>query len=386
MDESQFYSSRNLEKYPDGKLNLCKKCLTAHIDNWDPETVKPLLEEVYVPWVPDKWFSILNKAVESGKRITSLTVFGNYLREMNLTQWNDYTWADNDKVQEEINKEKATAMRMAGMSEETIKEELQKIDIVDKSEAKFGIEEEKNADNVNLAVVQEPDPLMDELSEEDKIYLRNKWGGTYRADEWIKMEGFYEEMCQSYDIRTPAHKDYLLLICKTSLKLHNLLNQNDIEGFQKMSRVYDSLMKSARFTASQDKNADSDYIDSVGEFCLLCEKKGFIPEYYIDKPKDKVDLTLRDIQNYTFKLIHEETNLMNMMESSLREIEADREREAQTLHDDGTFDEEAFEEQLFSSDAYDTLKDEDFVEFIDLKDELILNDGKLIDDTRVEDI
>ena len=39
MSEENFYSSNNLEKYPsDGKLNQCKKCLTMHLDNWDPET------------------------------------------------------------------------------------------------------------------------------------------------------------------------------------------------------------------------------------------------------------------------------------------------------------------------------------------------------------
>ena len=39
MSPESFYMSNNLEKYPDeGKLNLCKKCLTMHINNWDPET------------------------------------------------------------------------------------------------------------------------------------------------------------------------------------------------------------------------------------------------------------------------------------------------------------------------------------------------------------
>jgi hypothetical protein len=44
MDEKEFYTSRNLEKYPDGgKLNQCKKCITMHVDNWDPETYKWIL-------------------------------------------------------------------------------------------------------------------------------------------------------------------------------------------------------------------------------------------------------------------------------------------------------------------------------------------------------
>ena len=56
MDESQFYTSKNLEKYPDGgKLNQCKKCITMHVDNWDPETYKWILEEIDVPYVKEWW-------------------------------------------------------------------------------------------------------------------------------------------------------------------------------------------------------------------------------------------------------------------------------------------------------------------------------------------
>jgi hypothetical protein len=38
MNSDQFYGSNNLEKYPAGKLDICKKCATLHVDNWDPET------------------------------------------------------------------------------------------------------------------------------------------------------------------------------------------------------------------------------------------------------------------------------------------------------------------------------------------------------------
>ena len=39
MNGDQFYSSNNLEKYPnDGKLRQCKKCITMHVDNFTPET------------------------------------------------------------------------------------------------------------------------------------------------------------------------------------------------------------------------------------------------------------------------------------------------------------------------------------------------------------
>ena len=38
LGEENFYSSNNLEKYPDGKFKMCKKCMTMHVDNWNPDT------------------------------------------------------------------------------------------------------------------------------------------------------------------------------------------------------------------------------------------------------------------------------------------------------------------------------------------------------------
>ena len=55
MDGDQFYSSNDLEKYPEeGKLHVCKKCITMHVDNWDPETYKWILQEIDVPYIPDE--------------------------------------------------------------------------------------------------------------------------------------------------------------------------------------------------------------------------------------------------------------------------------------------------------------------------------------------
>jgi hypothetical protein len=33
MKKTQFYLSNNLDKYPDGMIPICKKCLTMTVDN-----------------------------------------------------------------------------------------------------------------------------------------------------------------------------------------------------------------------------------------------------------------------------------------------------------------------------------------------------------------
>jgi len=59
--------------------------------------------------------------------------------------------------------------------------------------------------------------------------------------------------------------------------------------------MYDVLMKSGKFTAAQNKDAQGEFVDSVGEIVALCEQEGFIPRYYTDGPQDKVDYTIRDM-------------------------------------------------------------------------------------------
>jgi hypothetical protein len=89
-----------------------------------------------------------------------------------------------------------------------------------------------------------------DLTDEERIYLRLKWGKTYKPEEWVRLEQLYTEMMESYDIQAAGHIDTLKLICKASLKSNQLLDIGDIEGAQKAIKMYDSLMKSGKFTAA----------------------------------------------------------------------------------------------------------------------------------------
>ncbi|MBO7505748.1 hypothetical protein J6T66_06610, partial [bacterium] len=90
----------------------------------------------------------------------------------------------------------------------------------------------------------EDDNLTDELTDDDRRYLRLKWGKAYRPEEWVRLEQLYLEMTKSYDIQGAGHEDVLKLVCKTSLKANQLLDIGDVDGAQKMVKMYDSLMKS----------------------------------------------------------------------------------------------------------------------------------------------
>ena len=171
-------------------------------------------------------------------------------------------------------------------------------------------------------------------------------------------------MMSSYDIQGAGHIDTLKLICKTSLKANQLIDMGDIEGFQKMSKVYDSLMKSGKFTAAQNKAESGEFVDSVGELIEICEKHGYIERFYIEQPNDKVDLTIQDMQRYTRTLIEEETNLSNLVEQALKQIQKEDEDAENNQETDIVDDLE-----VNLDDIERSLKDQDFVDFNEFLEE-----------------
>ena len=384
MGAEQFYGSNNLKKYPEGKLKQCKKCMTMHVDNFNPDTYLWILQDCDVPYIPEEWNKLLATYAKDKSKLTGMTILGRYLSKMKLKQFKDYRWKDNDFLQELANTKIEQTMKRQGYEAAEIAQVIATASVpIPQGEIPQPVYEESNPfinNNEDYFAEQAggADDFVDDLTEEDTTYLRLKWGKTYKPEEWIRLEQLYEEMMGSYDVQGAGHIDTLKLVCKTSLKANQLIDIGDIEGFQKMSKVYDSLMKSGKFTAAQNKAESGEFVDSIGELVALCEKEGFIPRYYIDEPNDKVDRTLQDLQNYTRDLINEETNLSSMIEHALREIEKDKENEARLESDDGTDDEEAFEASLFEDDAEKVLQDEDFAAFADFEEGLESDDNDFL--------
>lgn len=325
MDENQFYQTKRLDKYPEGFLPECKKCLTRHVDNWDPKTYLWILEDIDVPYIEEEWTTLLDRYAKDPRKTTGMTILGRYLSKMRMKQFSSYTWADTDRLREEMNAKKAEVMARQGYTGEEIENAIQTGTMPEKpDDFKAAEAESQGAAPIDLNA---PDFFDDDLTEEDKKYLTLKWGKAYRPYEWVQLEKLYQEMMAAFDIVTPAHEDYLKLICKTSLKCHQLVDLGDIEGFQKMSKVYDTLMKSAKFTAAQNKAESGEFVSAIDEFILLCEREDFIPRFYTAEPKDRVDETLADLRSYTHKLVTEEMNLGNLIENAVRTMAREEAKE-----------------------------------------------------------
>lgn len=351
MNATEFYGSNNLEKYPSGKLNQCKKCITMHVDNWDPDTYLWILQEADVPYVPKEWQSLMMKYAGDPSQVTGTTILGRYLSKMKLKQYKDCRWKDTERLQELEDVKLEQTMKRQGYDAMQIMEAKEKGRVFTMPDKPIEIPVYNDNEPQEDYFSQQSGPEEDlDLTEEDRTYLRLKWGKTYKPEEWVKLEQLYEEMMASYDIQGAGHKDTLKLICKTSLKANQLIDIGDIEGFQKMSKVYDSLMKSGKFTAAQNKSEASGEFDSISELVEMCEREGFIPRYYIEGPMDKVDETLNDLKNYTHTLVTEEMNLGNLIEAAVKNmVDQENREEDEDIEDIDNLDEEV-------------LKDEDFIE------------------------
>lgn len=372
-----FYTSKRTDLYPDnGVVDECKKCFTMHVNIYEPSTFLSLLEKIDIPYIESEWNSLIDKYGQDTKT-TSTAIFGRYLAKMKLKQFAKYSYTDTNRfVEEEKMRElKAKADKLAQINKYrdaqnsgAIYQNLEELDLTE-----FTEEERKQFFPTAEEIMSDEDfhQPEDDLTKEDKQYLLAKWGRTYTISECIKLEKLYIEMMDSYDIRTASHIDYLLKICRISLKIDQALEVNDIDGFQKMSKVYDLLMKSAKFTAAQNKEQSDNYTDAIGILIGMCEEEGFVPKYYEER-QDVVDFTLKDMNEYLRKLVMNEMNLGNMIEVHLQKMqqEEDKEEDEMTDEDDDILILTEKEEAL--------LGDEDYEEFNSMLEEEVELDENML--------
>ena len=372
MGPEQFYGSNNTEKYPDGKLKQCKKCITMHVDNFNPDTYLWILQECDVPYIATEWNKILASYASKRDKVTGMTIIGRYLSKMKLKQHKEYRWKDSDYLQEIEQKKIKETMERQGYDVQQINDVITKgtfempegelmpppATLIGNPSSMFA--DAPPEDYFAAQTADFMDEFVPDLSDEERTYLCLKWGKTYKPEEWVRLEQLYEEMMGSYDIQSAGHIDTLKLICKTSLKANQLLDIGDVDGAQKMIKMYDGLMKSGKFTAAQNKGENGEYVDSISELVELCEKQGYIERFYIAEPNDKVDETIRDMQRYTKTLIEKETNLSELIEQAVKQNMKEDENESEDT-DEIIFDD--------VDEVEKELSDQDYVDYYNFKEE-----------------
>ena len=365
MNEINFFT------YKDGrKTELCKKCMTMHIDNFDESTFLWLLEKMDVPYIEAEWRVLRDRAfAKDPYKMNGASVFGKYIAKMKLKQFKNYGWADTERLKAESEGRAKLEAEERKRHEEIVKLQYENGEISE-AEYKTMVSVDTQREDFNFGAppsyvsannfydekqfVFSPEEIPDataSLTHEDKLYLAMKWGRLYKPDEWIALEKNYNEMMNSFDIQDADTINTLILLCKIDLKMNQAIDCGDIDGALKASRMYDSLRKSAKFTAAQNKEAKNDFVDSVGELVAICEREGFIPRYATDIPQDTVDKTLKDMNNYVRKLVTQDLGFGQQIEDAIKKLQIQKEMREQ---DDG-FD--------FEDENDNGLRDEDYEDY-----------------------
>lgn len=380
IDIKNFYTYKNGEK-----VELCKKCLTMHIVNTDPKTFLPLLRKLDVPYIKKEWDNTYKKAYEKNPAtINSMSVFGKYLVKMKLKQWLAYGWEDTEKLQVIANDKDRVGMLNSNLAEEGVLDTMLAEGSIDQAtydKLSSSDQTPQIASIIPCGNGLNPEDLdiTKGLTQEDRIQLSLKWGNLYRTEQQVRMEKFYTDMVDSFDVQGAAREDQVKKLAVLSVKMDETLEQGDVDGFKKLSSVYDQMSKAGKFTEAQNKDGNSGFVNSVGELVALCEKQeGFIPKFSTDTPQDKVDKTIQDMQSYTYSLIMEDLGLGQQIEDTIKKIQEQRAADEDEEQDSKISSEVDDAEQEVLSDA---LSDDDVVDYLEnVQNQRELDDKMIVDD------
>ncbi len=271
-----FYRTQN-PLMPNYYTSVCKVCIDEVLDFHNIFEAKAILSYLCYPFIEKIWYDI-------SKDKRTVSVLGMYLTRLQASEHSTSVFTP-----------------------------------LDESRAEF------DTDPYQLKVQQ--------LNQEEKSYLKAKWGNHYNFTECLKLEEYYNEMFEDYHITTRSHKDYLKKIVKTSLMMDNMIEQGNINGFKQISATYDALMKSANF--AQVKAQDKKHGDDFNAFSLLfekAEKEGFIPVYHTEKDMDVVDKTIKNLKQWTNKLVKGDIDMESLMENAAQRVleQAEEEKKINT--------------------------------------------------------
>lgn len=231
--------------YRDGqKCEMCKQCLCEHIDNSDPETFKWILEKFDVPYIERSWVETANKAYKDApSKFGPMSVIGKYMRNMKMSQYKNYRFADSDAL---------NSLRPSVSDEESETELQRRLDEGEITQAQYDTlsGRVKSTSKEVAPIFNETNDMERDVSanltDEDRRYLINKWGTSYTASEWLKMEEMYNRYAAEYDLNVDR-AETLKKMCKTSLKMDIALDSDNMLDYKSLSQVLDSLRKSGKF-------------------------------------------------------------------------------------------------------------------------------------------
>ena len=171
-----------------------------------------------------------------------------------------------------------------------------------------------------------------------------------------RFQALYDDIEKTQSITTAIQRDNARKMCMLSYQVEKTIWDSDAKGADIKALVssYNDLAKAADFSPKTARNAGD--FESIGELCAYLEKKGFQNEFYDWQPKDEVDLVMKNLQNYTRRIVVGETNIAEELNEKLDQIQAMNKME------DYEEDDERYERLVVDDNLADELNEEFEVE------------------------
>lgn len=328
LDEKNFFKTRRLDKHTSGFLPECKTCISLKVDDSDVQTFLPILKEIDVPYMPSKWRELVQKKPAGGA-----SIIGKYVSMARMNQYKKYSWADTENLVEGERTALIAAFKQDDMSEtdaEKAADEAQSLADIQGVQMKTMTTQPAPAAMYGLT----PETSKYGLSQSEIDDLKVKWGEDYTEDQYLQLEQLFKDMREAYVIQDPIALSNAKMICKLTVKMNRFIDIDDVESSSKISRQLDTFIKTANLAPVQQKDRQQTTF-AISQLAFLVEREGgFIPEFYIDRPNDKIDQILADMQEYTEHLVRGESNIAEMVEHTEEILAQDKLPDAVDDYDD----------------------------------------------------
>ena len=143
----------------------------------------------------------------------------------------------------------------------------------------------------------------------------------YTEEQLKRFQALYEDIEKTQSITTAIQRDNARKMCMLSYQVEKSIWDGESKGSDIKALVssYNDLAKAADFSPKTARNAGD--FESIGELCAYLEKKGFLNTFYNWQPKDEIDLVMKNLQNYTRRIVVGETNIAEELNEKLDQIQ-----------------------------------------------------------------
>lgn len=158
---------------------------------------------------------------------------------------------------------------------------------------------------------------VDALREIHHKEMEIKWRGNYSYEDYLWLEEYENSMMASYVIEGREKIDRLRKLCKLSLQAEMLMDSG--EDSSKVMKSYNDILKASNFDEHIRNNQGM--VTSISEMCKVMEDQGFRPSFHNSTPKDIVDYTIKDMQEFNKRLIAGEPTIQDEVAAKLKKAE-----------------------------------------------------------------